>query len=118
MAICDGPGSFREGAFSFKLSALIDGVFSGLLDTVAGTGGRTLRRFNSKNLMSQNNESQALTIDTPEGWVFAFEGGAHILFRHTPTLDRRFVRSLLIQSVEAVLTCCAEREVVTACQAQ
>jgi hypothetical protein len=97
MAVCDGPGSFREAAFSLNFLALIDGVFSRLVDTIAGTGRRTIRQFNSTNLMSQNNESQELTIDTPEGWVFAFEGGAHILFRHTPTLDRRFVRSLLIQ---------------------
>ena len=96
MAVCEGPGSFREAAFSLKLSALI-GVFSAFVDTIAGTGIRTLRQFNSANLMSQSNESQELTIDTPEGWVFAFEGGAHILFRHTPTLDRRFVRPLLVQ---------------------
>lgn len=100
MAVCDGPGSFRETAFCLKLLALIDGVLSCL---VAGTGRPTIRQFSSTNLMSQNNESQELTIDTPEGWVFAFEGGAHILFRHTPTLDRRFVCSPLIH-VEAVLT--------------
>ena len=97
MAICEGTETFREAAFSLKLLALIDGVFSELVDTIAGTGRRTLRQFSSANLMSQNNESQQLIIDTPEGWVFAFEGGAHILFRHTPTQDRRFVRSLLVQ---------------------
>ena|SRR5947207_15593460 len=94
MAICEEHHSFREAACSLKLLALIDGVFSGLVDTIAGTGRRTLQQFNSSNLMSQSNESQELTIETPEGWVFAFEGGAHILFRHTPTLDGRFVPSL------------------------
>jgi hypothetical protein len=114
MTVCEGPRSFREAAFSLKLSALIDGVFSGLVDTIAGTGRRTSRQFNSINLMSQNNEPQELTIDTPEGWVFAFEGGAHILFRHTPTPDRRFVLSLLVQC-GGCANFCVEGEIVTAC---
>lgn len=40
--------------------------------------------------MSQKNEDIEGTIDTPDGWTFAFEGGAHILFRHT-TSDQRYV---------------------------
>jgi len=37
-------------------------------------------------------EDQVITITSAEGWVFAFEGGAHILFRYTLP-DQRFVSS-------------------------
>jgi hypothetical protein len=80
--------SLRDGsAFSLKLSALIDQLLSGLVDIIAGTGRKTQHLITS-NLMSQ--DAGDTTIDSPEGWTFAFEGGAHILFRHTRQ-DRRFV---------------------------
>jgi len=81
----------RDGAFSLKLLALIDGVFSGLVDTLAGTGRLSPpSSLKATNLMIQKNEDTEETIDTPDGWSFAFEGGAHILFRNT-TSDQRYV---------------------------
>jgi hypothetical protein len=99
-----GSHSIHYGAtFSLKLLALIDQVFSGLVDTLAGTGRRIQRHYNRVDLMSEREGGTQVTVDTAEGWVFAYEGGAHILFRHT-TKDRRFVRiSLPLPSVEAVL---------------
>jgi hypothetical protein len=99
----DGPRSIRDAAFSLKLLALIDVVSAGFVDMIAGTGRDPQhRQYNFNNLMNQNNNDQTLTIDSADGWVFAFEGGAHILFRHTIN-DGRFVwiPSCL---VEAVLT--------------
>ena len=81
----------RDGAFILKLSALIDQLVAGLVDTVAGTGGKRRHCETAEtNLMSQQYESSQLTITSPDGWIFAYEGGAHILFRNTSS-DRRFV---------------------------
>jgi hypothetical protein len=98
-----GPHSIGYGAtFSLKLLALIDQMFSGLVDTLAGTGRRIHRHYNRVDLMNQREEDKLVTVDTADGWVFAYEGGAHILFRHT-TRDQHFVRhSLTLPSVEAV----------------
>jgi hypothetical protein len=87
--------SFCEGTISLKLLALID-VFSGLVDTLAGTGKRTQHPIKStEDLMNQKTTDIAFTINTSDGWDFAFEGGAHILFRHT-TPDQRFVPFLAV----------------------
>lgn len=87
---------------SLKLFALIDQMLSGVVDTLAGTGRRIQRHYSRIDLMSQREEDGQVTVDTADGWVFAYEGGAHILFRHT-TKDQRFVRnSLHLSSVEAV----------------
>ena len=105
MTVCTATIEGRRDAaatFSLKLLALIDECFSRLVDTLPGTGRRSLSQFGSKNLMSQSNEDGTLTIQVPDGWVFAFEGGAHILFRHT-TGDRRFVSSHSSQPAVAVL---------------
>ena len=72
--------SFRDGAFSIKLLALIDQVYFGFVDSLAGTGRSRLLRANDA-VMGQKDVE--LIVDSAEGWVFAFEGGAHILFRHT-----------------------------------
>jgi hypothetical protein len=96
--------SIRDAVFSLKLLALIDGLFSGLVDIFAGTG-RTSQHHNHSTPNYNNNRMNDLaydcihlTITSSNGWVFAFEGGAHILFRHT-TKDRRFVCPLQTQSL-------------------
>jgi len=53
------------------------------------------------------------SIDTAEGWVFAYEGGAHILFRNTLP-DPRFVKSSLDvanipQEGQAIASCKKEQ---------
>jgi len=86
---------FRDGAKS-KLSALIDQILFGFVDTVlSGTGrGKPLwpspsgKRGESTDRGIQGgtgmtDEHDVLSIDSAQGWVFAFEGGAHILFKHT-----------------------------------
>ena len=79
-----------DAAFSLKLLAPIGQLFSGLVNTIAGTGRGPRGQSNSKNLMDHVQGRNILNITSPDGWVFAFEGGAHILFRHT-TSDQRFV---------------------------
>lgn len=83
----------RNTAFGrLKLLTVIDQLLSGLVDVIAGTGRRTLHSFESDGHM--NHDENLLTIDSPDGWVFAYEGGAHILFRHTQP-DSRFEGKLL-----------------------
>jgi hypothetical protein len=94
-----GSRSFRDAAFSLKLLALIDFVVSGLGDFIAGTGkvaNASDRCCNDSSLM--NGIGDGMTIDSAEGWVFAFEGGAHILFRNTHR-DRKFVCPLKLKKV-------------------
>jgi hypothetical protein len=82
--------SLRDGsAFSLKLSASINQLLSRLVDIIAGTG-RKSQPLIIHDLMSQ--DAGDVTIESPEGWEFAFEGGAHILFRYTRP-DRRFVQT-------------------------
>src|SRR2546423_2972245 len=82
----------RDAVFSaLKLLAQINHLFSGLVHIIAGTGKQTQQHLSgSDNLMSHDENTAVLTIDSHEGWTFAFEGGAHILFRQTG-LDHRFV---------------------------
>jgi hypothetical protein len=75
-----GSRSFRDAALRRKVSQLIDQ----LLHTVfSGTGKQ------KRDLLAMESDPVP-TIDSPNGWVFAYEGGAHILFRHCRT-DPRFV---------------------------
>jgi hypothetical protein len=77
-----GSRSFRDAALRRKVSKLIDQ----LLHTVFAGTGRQKRQ-----LTAMMKESEPMpTIDSPNGWVFAYEGGAHILFRHCLT-DPQFV---------------------------
>lgn len=77
--------SFRDGAFSIKLLALIDQLVFGFVGILAGTGRTTelvVARAGEDNTV-MTHEDEDLSIDSPLDWVFAFEGGAHILFRNT-----------------------------------
>ena len=83
--------NLEEGIGIIKLLAQINHLFSGLVHIIAGTGKQTQQHLSgSDNLMSHDENTAVLTIDSHEGWTFAFEGGAHILFRQTG-LDHRFV---------------------------
>ena len=84
--------SFRDGAFSIKLLALIDMLVFGFVDILAGTGRTTELRAGEDNTV-MTHEDEDLVIDSPLDWVFAFEGGAHILFRNTSS-NPVFVTSL------------------------
>jgi hypothetical protein len=79
------PRSLRDGAF--KLLALIGPVVDGFLELFAGTGRLkprvTLRSEGKVAETAMTLGDGDLIIESPHGWVFAFEGGAHILFRYT-----------------------------------
>jgi hypothetical protein len=98
----DNGGGGLRALGGLKLLAQIDQLFHGLVDIIiAGTGRQSQRQQHSSgtdngHLMSQDACSSAVlpSIDSPDGWTFAFEGGAHILFKHAPTTgqeDPRFV---------------------------
>jgi hypothetical protein len=55
-------------------------------------------------------------INSADGWVFAFEGGAHILFRYTAS-DARFVRRLPRYLCYLLLTTIASR-LASCCDSQ
>jgi hypothetical protein len=91
---------FRDGVLrSFKLSALIDQVVVGFVEILSRTG-KNKPLFASpgpeedRTLLGEGMTygDEDLVIESPHGWHFAFEGGAHILFRHT-LQNPRFVRS-------------------------
>ena len=97
----DNGGGGLRALGGLKLLAQIDQLFHSLVDIIiAGTGRQSQRRQPSSGtnngLMSQDPYSSTVlpSIDSPDGWTFAFEGGAHILFKHSPTTvqdDPRFV---------------------------
>jgi len=92
----NGVGVMRDGGggFSVKLLTVIDELVSGFVESiVAGTGTKQTTRvvgapFDGAARMTDS--GVVACIQSHEGWEFAFEGGAHILFRHTAG-DRRFV---------------------------
>ena len=107
---------FCEATISLKLLALID-IFSGLVDTLAGTGKRIQRPLKSpEDSMNQENPAIEFTIKASDGWDFAFEGGAHILFRHT-TPDPRFVPPPCLWRLYQT-DFCPERKVVETCETE
>jgi hypothetical protein len=93
-----------DAAFGQKLFALIRDLFSstptgghsqGGQDRLQGGQGSGLQTAPHSGSMSgarANAEVVDIAIDSAEGWEFAFEGGAHILFRHIRK-DVRFVSS-------------------------
>jgi hypothetical protein len=94
----DNGGGGLRALGGLKLLAQIDRLFHGLVDIIiAGTGRNSQRQHSSgtNGLMSRDACSSAVlpSIDSPDGWTYAFEGGAHILFKHAPTTgqDPRFV---------------------------
>jgi hypothetical protein len=72
-----GSRSFRDAALRRKVSSLIDV----LLHTLQAGTGRQKRPVM---------DDSVVTIDSPDGWHFAYEGGAHTLFRYCRA-DPRFV---------------------------
>jgi hypothetical protein len=92
----EGVRVIRDGGgFSVKLLTVIDELVSGFVESIAGAGnnksrGRGLRTQELEDEQRMSNSVSVATIDSHEGWEFAFEGGAHILFRHTAG-DRQFV---------------------------
>ena len=87
------------GLISIKLMTLIDELVSGFVESIAGAGktsksnkseDTSARDDGSNGRQRMTSEDVVASIHSHEGWEFAFEGGAHILFRHTTT-DRRFV---------------------------
>jgi hypothetical protein len=90
-----------DAAFGQKLFALIRDLF--WTTTTTATGGELsqggagcgVKRAPQSGSMSSARaiaEDVDIAIDSAEGWEFAFEGGAHILFRHIRK-DVRFVSS-------------------------
>jgi hypothetical protein len=70
-----GSRSFRDVVVRGKVCQLIDI----LLQTIqAGTG-----RFQPRPLNRMDDNDVVPVIDSPHGWTFAYEGGAHTLFRNT-----------------------------------
>jgi hypothetical protein len=69
-----GSRSFRDAALRPKVATLIDLLHHILF---AGTG-----RKRPLTCPIMDNNHLVCTIDSPRGWEFAYEGGAHILFRH------------------------------------
>ena len=92
----EGVRVIRDGSgFSVKLLTVIDELVSGFVESIAGAGnnksrGRGLCTQELEDEQRMSNSVSVATIDSHEGWEFAFEGGAHILFRHTAG-DRQFV---------------------------
>jgi hypothetical protein len=67
--------SFCDVVVRGKVSQLIDI----LVETIqAGTGRRHPRPLNR-----MDDNDKVPVIDSPHGWTFAYEGGAHTLFRYT-----------------------------------
>ena len=94
----EGVRVIRDGGgFSVKLLTVIDELVSGFVESIAGAGNKTRARGpRTQKLEDEKRMSDGVvvaTICSHEGWEFAFEGGAHILFRHTAG-DRRFVLTL------------------------
>jgi hypothetical protein len=95
-AAADEAGD-ADVAFGVKLLALIRGVFLGPQgqqsqpQSCGGVGAgspgaaalhsRRQRRL-QRAMAAEDEDEGGATIDVAEGWVFAYEGGAHILFRH------------------------------------
>lgn len=97
--IRDGGG----GGFSVKLLAVIDELVSGLVESfIAGPGNKQTRAASALHGLPMTDMGVVACIQSHEGWEFAFEGGAHVLFRHTAG-DRRFVLSLSLLFWRAVL---------------
>lgn len=77
---------------------VIDNMFSLLIDFIAGIGSQYIPLSKSEckdNCTGVMQEDGRDTLDetiitSAKGWTFAFEGGAHILFRYTGP-GRRFV---------------------------
>ena len=98
----EGVRVIRDGGgFSVKLLTVIDELVSGFVGSIAGAGkksrGRGLCTQELEDEQRMSNSVSVATIDSHEGWEFAFEGGAHILFRHTAG-DRQFVLTLFLPS--------------------
>ena len=104
VSAAEGLRAIREGggSISVKLITVIDGLVSGFVESISGAG----KTFNSSKRgdtlppedgpsgrQRMTSEDVVASIHSHEGWEFAFEGGAHILFRHTAG-DHRFVLSL------------------------
>jgi len=121
----EGVRVIRDGSgFSVKLLTVIDELVSGFVESIAGAGNKSRERgLDTQELGDEqrmNHSVVVATISSHEGWEFAFEGGAHILFRHTAG-DRRFVLILpLLHCVEAVLTrgWCLDGQIVETCQTE
>jgi hypothetical protein len=90
-----GQDDDDDAAFGQKLFALIRDLFwsttSGGQHSQGGAGTK-LQAGPQRGSMSGASAAEHvdIAIDSAEGWEFAFEGGAHILFRHIRT-DVRFV---------------------------
>ena len=93
----EGVRVIRDGGgFSVKLLTVIDELVSGFVESIiAGAGNKTRGPRTSKLEDEQRMRDSGVvaSITSHEGWEFAFEGGAHILFRHTAG-DRQFVLTL------------------------
>jgi hypothetical protein len=91
LAAQDDGGGGSRALGGLGLLAQIDQLFGGLVDIIAGTGSKS-RSARNNSLMSPAASKGCLArIDSPQGWTFAFEGGAHILFKHMAGQDHRFV---------------------------
>jgi len=96
-------GHDEDAAFGVKLLALIRELFCtvGGGGTVSGSDDRARllahrqRRLPMIDEDSKDEEDVDTIIDRPDGWEFAYEGGAHILFRHVSD-DTRFVLSRFV----------------------
>jgi hypothetical protein len=82
-----------DAAFGQKLFALIRDLFWSTSHPPHGGAASSEETVAQTRSMSgvRDVEKVEVTIDRAEGWEFAFEGGAHILFRHVRK-DVRFVR--------------------------
>jgi hypothetical protein len=87
--------SGRDLRFSVRLLPLIDEALCGLVECLAGNGrGRAGQGMVNRAAMCDEEAEPMTKIDSSDGWEFAFEGGAHILFRH----NSAFVCSLRLCS--------------------
>ena len=87
----EGVRVIRDGGFSVKLLTVIDELVSGLVESfIAGSGHKQTRTASALRGLPMTDRGVVACIQSHEGWEFAFEGGAHVLFRHTAG-DRRFV---------------------------
>ena len=99
-------GHDEDAAFGVKVLALIRELFcTAIGGATVGTGtgnedrARLLAHRHREPPMTDEDSKDEKDVDTiidrPDGWEFAYEGGAHILFRHVSE-DTRFVLSRFI----------------------